>query len=262
MNTNQSAVVIGMGEMGGSFARGLLRLGLTVVPVLRTSDIEQIAEKIPEPAITLVTVGEADLDHALANLPDSWKVSTALIQNELLPRNWQAHDFVDPTVAAVWFEKKAGRSEKVIIPTPSYGPLADLLVTSLATIDVAAVELDSADDLLFELVRKNMYILTANIGGLITKDTVHDLWYNHRPLAQAVADDILPIQEWLTGATLDRDALIAGMVETFDADPGHGSTGRSAPARLARALHHADEAGLEVPKLREIQADLERASRL
>lgn len=247
-----------MGEMGGSFARGFLRHGLTVVPVLRGTNVERVAQQIPEPAVTLVTVGEADLDYALANLPHSWKASTVLIQNELLPRNWQAHNFVDPTVAAVWFEKKSGRTENVMIPTPVYGPLAHLVVASLAKIDVAAIELDSTEDLLFELVRKNMYILTANIGGLITRDTVHDLWYNHRPLAQAVADDILPIQEWLTGTTLDKDALIAGMVETFDADPGHGSTGRSAPARLARALQHADEAGLPAPKLREIQADLER----
>jgi hypothetical protein len=70
------------------------------VPVLRNTDIEQVAEQIPEPAIALVTVGEPDLDRILAALPRGWRFSTVLIQDELLPRNRQAHNFVDPTVAA------------------------------------------------------------------------------------------------------------------------------------------------------------------
>ena len=39
------------------------------------------------------------------------------------------------------------------------------------------------------------------------------------------------------------------MVAAFLADPDHGCTGRSAPARLARAIAHADRAGLAVPEL-------------
>jgi hypothetical protein len=260
MNTNQPAVIVGMGEMGSSFARGLLRNGYSVVPVLRNTDADEVAQLNPNPVVSLVTVGEADLDHSLGALPQQWRDSVVLVQNELLPRNWLAHGYADPTVAAVWFEKKPGRVENVIIPTPVYGPKAELIVSSLATIDVAAVQLTTEDELLYELVRKNMYILTANIGGLLTRDTVHDLWYNHRDVAEEVAAEILPIQEWLTGRTLDRAALIAGMVEAFDADPDHGSTGRSAPARLARALGHADQAGLAVPRMRAIQAQLERDS--
>jgi len=42
------------------------------------------------------------------------------------------------------------------------------------------------------------------------------------------------------------------MLEAFDGDPEHGCTGRSAPARLARAIRQADAAGLAVPRLREI----------
>jgi hypothetical protein len=53
----------------------------------------------------------------------------------------------------------------------------------------------------------------------------------------------------------DRDALIAGMLEAFDGDPGHGCTGRSAPARLARALQHADAFGLSIPTLRALSQD-------
>lgn len=242
--------------MGGSFARGLLRLGYTVVPVLRGTQIEDVATLYPDPELTLVTVGEADLDATLAGLPSPWKSNAGLVQNELLPRSWMPYDIADPTVAVVWFEKKPGRSENSIIPTPLAGPGADLLNRALATIDVPSFVVDGQDELLYELVRKNMYILTVNIGGLMTRESVRDLWYNHRRLAEEVAADILQVQAWLTGADLDEDQLMAGMVDAIDGDPEHGSTGRSAPARLARAISHADEAGLAVPKLREIAASI------
>ena len=257
MNLKDPAIIVGMGEMGGSFARGLLRTGRPVIPVLRQTDPEPISRNVPEPALALVTVGEADLDNTLQSLPLQWRDRIALVQNELLPRNWIAHGYDNPTVAVVWFEKKPGRAENVIIPTPIWGPRAAILVDALQSIDIAAVELPGTADLIYELVRKNMYILTANIAGLVTKGTVHDLWYNNRKLAETVAAEILPIQEWLTGRQLDADRLIAGMVEAFDADPDHGSTGRSAPARLARAIGHAEEAGIDVPRLRDIAASTE-----
>jgi hypothetical protein len=255
MDYSKPAAVVGMGEMGGSFARGLLRLGHTVVPVLRRTDSADVATKYPAPIITMVTVGEVDLAETLANLPDEWKGNTGLVQNELLPRSWQPHGIVDPTVAVVWFEKKPGRPELPIIPTPIYGARAELLVAALATIDVPAFIIEEVDELMYELVRKNVYILTINIGGLVSGGDVHDLWFNHRRLAEEVALDVIDVQEWLAGESLDRERLLAGLVQAIEADPGHGATGRSAPARLARAIEHADRAGLEVPRLRQIAAE-------
>jgi hypothetical protein len=257
MNIDQAAVIVGMGEMGGVFARGLLREGNPVVPILRHTPIDALAIGLPSPQLVLVTVGEADLDDTLTQLPHQWKTRTGLVQNELLPRTWKRHNLDDPTVAVVWFEKKPGRDVKVIIPTPIYGPRAGLLTSALASIDIPVFEVSDEAELMFELVRKNLYILTANIGGLVTKGTVNDLWYNNRALAEDVASDVLDIQQWLTGAELDRRPLVEGMVKAFDGDPDHGSTGRSAPTRLARALDHADQAGLKVPRLREISTMLD-----
>ncbi len=256
MNSDNPAIIVGMGEMGGSFARGLLRLGHPIIPVLRNSPADQIADAHPDPLLTLVTVGEADLDSSLRALPDAWKGNVGLVQNELLPRSWQPHNIVDPTVAVVWFEKKPGRPEMPIIPTPIAGAGAGMLVEALSTIDVPAFVVADDDELHYELVRKNVYIITMNVGGLISGGNVHDLWYNHRGLAEDVARDVIAVQGWLTSAELDPDRYLAGMVEAIDADPVHGATGRSAPARLARAIGFADEAGLDVPKLREISAGL------
>ena len=100
---------------------------------------------------------------------------------------------------------------------------------------------------------KGMYILVSNICGLKVGGTVATLWRDHQELARDVAADVLDIQESLTGALFDREALIAAMVTAFEGDPEHKCMGRSAPQRLARAIAHADAAGLEVPALRALQ---------
>ena len=45
------------------------------------------------------------------------------------------------------------------------------------------------------------------------------------------------------------------MLVAFDGDPEHGCTGRSAPARLTRAIQLADEADLDVATLHRIQSE-------
>ena len=247
-------VLVGIGEMGGVFARGLLRLGHPVIPVTRQSNQEELAKAYPDPQLVLVSVGENDLHATLDQLPPAWHRHIGLLQNELLPRDWEKHQLTDPTVISVWFEKKKGQDAKVLIPSPVYGPRAELLAAALASLDIPTVTLASAQDLCYELVRKNVYILTTNICGLEIGGTVHTLWAEHQPLAVEVANDIMDIQEWLTSQSFDRQQLIDGMVEGMEGDPEHKCMGRSAPGRLARALQFADEAGLAVPRLRAIQA--------
>jgi ketopantoate reductase len=241
-------VLVGVGEMGGVFAKALLKKGHTVIPVIRSTSVEDLAGSEPEPTLVLVTVGEDDLDGVLSSLPASWKNRVALIQNELLPRDWQRHGISDPTIAAVWFEKKPGIDTNVLIPTPIGGPHADLLVDALSGsgIDATAV---TPDQMVEELIAKNLYILVANIAGLQTGGTVSQLWSEHEDLARAVGDEVLEIQEYLVGRAVERDEAYERMLVAFAGDPDHGTTGRSAPRRLARALGHARDAGVEVPTL-------------
>lgn len=250
----KDVVVVGLGQLGRVFAGGLLRTGCRVVPVNRGDRMEAIAAEFPEPELVLVAVAEPDLHAVLGALPSCWKGRVGLIQNELLPRDWEAHDLVDPTVISVWFEKKKGADAKPLIASPVAGPRAGLLVDALASIDLPAREVNAGDELLDELVRKNVYILTTNIAGLKTGGTVSELWTHHEGFASEVDSEVMDIQDWLTGKKLDRNKLIAGMLEAFDGDPAHGCTGRSAPARLARALGHAEQAGLAAPTLRGMQS--------
>lgn len=250
-----TVVVVGIGQLGRVFACGLLRSGCHIVPVNRGDDMRRIAHAHPAPQCVLVTVAEPDLHTVLTAVPDTWRDRLVLVQNELLPRDWEKHQIPKPTVAAVWFEKKPGADCKPLIPTPVYGPHAQLMCAALSALEIPARSIESADQLLYELVRKNVYILTTNIAGILSGGNVGDLWAKHRALANEVALEVMDIQDWLTNRKHDRAKLMDGMLDAFSADPLHACRGRSAPDRLKRNLSFADTASLAVPRLREIASE-------
>ncbi len=249
-------VIVGMGELGELFACGFLKLGYPVYPVIRGMAMASMVSAIPEVELVLVSVGENDLHAVLESVPDEWRSRLGLLQNELLPRDWRRHGIIAPTVIVVWFDKKKGRPFVAVQPTPVCGPKAALLTHALDAIKVPNWEIQGGE-LLYELVRKNLYILTINIAGLKTSGTVSELWCNHQELAKSVANEILDIQEWLAQCRLPRDRLMAGMVEAFDGDPHHICTGRSAPERLQRALKLAKKAQLSTPVLQKIAQEFQ-----
>lgn len=250
----RTVVIIGLGQLGRVFACGLLRSGCSVVPVNRGDELQQVALTHAEPHCVLVAVAEPDLHAVLTAMPASWRDRLVLVQNELLPRDWEKHQIRKPTVASVWFEKKKGEDCKPLIPTPAHGPQAQLICAALSALEIPARSIESVDQLLYELVRKNVYILTTNIAGILSGGNVGDLWTKHRALANQVAHEVMDIQDWLTDRTHDRVKLLDGMLEAFEADLHHSCRGRSAPDRLRRNLGFANSAGLAVPKLREISA--------
>ena len=253
---SKSVVIIGLGEMGGVFARGFLRSGIPVYPVTRTMNVQQAVEAMPNPELVLVAVAENDLQATLTALPKPWKNKIALLQNELLPKDWQQHALDNPTVISVWFEKKKGQDVKVLISSPVFGAGADLIKNALATIDIPAHKVVDESAMEDELILKNVYILTTNICGLVCGGNVEFLWKENNILAREVANEVMDIQTWLTGKTLNREKLINGFVKAIEGDLEHKCMGRSAPARLERAIALADEAGLDIPKIREIKEQL------
>ena len=246
-------VIVGLGQMGGVFAHGLLRAGRVVHPVTRAMTMDAVARELSAPALVLIAVAEDALDGVLASVPDAWRDRLALLQNELLPCDWERHGIDDPTIAIVWFEKKKTTPIHVVVPTVVAGPRAGVLLDALRDLEIPARAIER-EALLFELARKNLYILTSNIAGLEVGGTVSELWSQHRALAFDVAGEVLALEAWRAGEALPREALIAAMVEAFEGDPQHRCTGRSAPARLKRALAHAAQAGIAVPTLERIAA--------
>ncbi len=251
-------IVIGIGEMSGVFTRGLLRAGYPLFPITRDMNINEIAAQVTAPEIILVAVGESDLAPVLEQLPADWKNKTALLQNELLPGDWEKHQIINPTVISVWFEKKKGQDFKVLVPSPVMGPHADIIKTALSTLNIPTWIVKNDSEMLFELVRKNLYILTTNIAGLEVGGDVNSLWNENRELALKVIDDVLTIQNHLTGQEHERERLVEAMVEAINGDLAHQCMGRSAPARLARALDYARENQLEVNELERISKNYSR----
>jgi len=248
----KTVVIWGLGEMGSVFARGLLRLGYTVVPITSSANPDEVAQTTPDPELVLIAVGEITLQSVLKSVPQRWHDRVALLQNELLPADWQQHPFSYPTIISIWFEKKKGMDSKPLISSPAWGPKASLLIGALASLAIPAHEVKTLDEMTYELLRKNVYIIATNIAGLKTGGTVFELWSRHENFARSVVSDVMDIQQVLAGVELPRECLITGILEAFDGDPEHSCMGRSAPARLTRAITQADAAGLDVPTLREI----------
>jgi ketopantoate reductase len=249
-----SIVIIGMGEMASVFARGFLKCGYPVIPVRREDDMQQMAAETGTPALVLLAVGEKDFDSALEQLPEPWRNCLVLLQNELLPSNWLAHKLNDPTVISVWFEKKPGQDYKVVVTSPVHGPLSGKVIEALSSLDIPVQQVNSKADMLFELIRKNLYILTTNICGLECGGNVRELWEFNSILMNKVFDDVLHIQQALSGVNFNRDQLLNAVLKAFEGDPEHGCMGRSAAQRLQRALDIAEQFDLDVPELKRIQA--------
>lgn len=250
-------VVLGIGELGSVFARAFLKNNHPVYPITRATDVDELKTSI-DPELVLVCTAEGDLQSALSSIPDEWKDRVAMMQNELLPRDWESHNFIDPTVISVWFEKKKGMDSKVLISSPTYGSKAKILTESLALIDIPAHVVADDDALLFELVLKNLYILTTNIAGIAIEAgaNVDDLRNNHLELMREVSKDVLTLQGQLTGQDFNESQLEKGMIKAFEGDLEHGCMGRSAPARLNRALELADEFDVKVSTLQKIKDSL------
>ena len=253
---NKPIVVIGIGEMGGVFARGFLGSGHPVYPVNREMDYEKVAKEIPETDFVLISVAEKDLTEVLQKLPDAWKGKVGLLQNELLPYVWEAENIMSPTVMAIWFEKKQGMDVKEILPTAVYGSNALIVKDTLDSLDISCNIINDEKRMLFELVKKNVYVFTINIAGLEVNGTVGELWGNHQELAKQVADEIMDIQERLTTWKLPREELLEEVIQAFHKEPDHKCRGRAAPDRLERALRHAGLYDIKAPALKKIKDKL------
>jgi ketopantoate reductase len=227
---NQAVVVIGMGEIGSVLARGLLKIGYPVYPVTRNMELSEQAKRLTDPVAVIVAVGENDLHPILSKIPKNWQKNLVLIQNELLPRDWQQYSFPSPTLISVWFEKKQGQDVKIVVPSPIYGAQAQLMFDAFKSLNIPAEIITSEATMTTELVRKNYYILTSNIAGLETGGSVGELWRDHQDFARAVIADVHAIQQHLVGGTLDNELLTNAMLVAFEGDLEHGCMGRSAPA--------------------------------
>jgi len=256
MKSKKPIVIVGIGQMGGVFARGFLCAGYPVYPVTSKMTMEESAETFPEPFFVLLAVPENTLSKTLKAVPAKWQGKLGLLQNELLPCVWEKENIKNPTAMAVWFEKKKGMDVHVFQPTPVYGPYAELVRTGLNAVDIPCDVLPDEKTLLTELIKKNLYVLNINIAGLVAGGTTGELWKNHLDLVIRLSNDILDIMDHITQQTCDRKDLIGFMEHILTAEPDHNCRGRVAEDRLARVLQLAEKYDLHPRALNEISRHL------
>lgn len=251
-----SVILVGLGEIGQVLAQGFLKTGHPLIPVTRRQSLPAVLAEYADAQALVLAVGEKELPTLLTQVPASWHERLVLIQNELLPKDWQSAGIVNPTVMSIWFEKKPGKLVKQLMPSPVWGGNAGLMAQALEAIGLNARIVTDLAAMQNELVIKNVYILTTNIAGLKVGGNVETLWREHQPLARSVAMEVIALQEKLIGQTLDPEPLIAGMLAGFEGYPAHGCQGRTAAARLQRALKQAERHGLDLPVMKEIAATM------
>ena len=246
-----NAAVIGIGELGSVFARGLLRSGVVVHPVTRGQPICETLHATTELRLVLVAVGEAELRGVLAEIPGELRHLVALVQNELVPADWQQAGYTEVSGVVVWFEKKPGREVHQVLPSLAYGPKAHLLLEAMRSLAISATAL-APENLACELALKNLYILVHNLAGLVYPETVAALWQRYPDFMRSLTLDVLRHQEARLGRALDRERLVEQLRAAVRADPEHGAAGRTATARLVRVRQQARQLGLELPMLEQI----------
>jgi len=246
-------VIIGMGQLGGIFSTGFLRLGHPVFPMLRGDQPFKLADEI-QPHMVVAAVGETDLDDLLNAVPEGWKDRILLLGNEILPANWLANNIQNPTVISVQFEVKPGQPVVVDRPSPVYGPQADLIIAALKRLSIPAIKINDLEAMTHHLVLKNLYILTLNLGGLATDATAGELLDQHQELTERVWTDLFELQQAMTEIRLDQTALMKQTMDYLALAPNRRA-GRSAGARLARALDRAQALRIDVSTLTKIKQE-------
>jgi ketopantoate reductase len=252
---NPNIVVVGMGQLGEVFARCFLRAGFTTVPVLRSQSIEGRVDEGTR--LLLLAVGEADLDQALASVPNELLPQVVLLQNELRPASFSSRYQADskksgPTILVVWFEKKGERPPVVVLPSVLFGPQSELMQQALAKMDLPARRIDGPAELAHELALKNLYILGLNLSGLRGASRAGELLDAGAPF-EALVDELISLEQAGQRAAnwdveLDHQRLRRDLELSIQADPNHGCAGRTAPERLARTLELGEKWGVALPE--------------
>ena len=245
-------VIVGLGQMGRVFAKGFLCAGYPVYPVTSGMSMAEAAAQMTAPGFVLLAVPENILPDVLDQVPSVWKDKLGLLQNELLPHVWEAAGIQAPTTMAVWFEKKKGKTVHVFQPTQVQGPHADLVRIGLGAAGIACDVVEDDAAMVTELVKKNLYVLTINIAGLVVGGTTGELWTNHSDLVGRISHDVLDVMDRLTGRASDREAMMAFMEHILLSVPDHECRGRVAQDRLQRMVATGKAQGLALPALNEI----------
>ena len=70
---NQPIVILGIGELGGVFAKAFLRNGHPVCPITRSTNISYLVDSIPQTELVLVSVDEKYFKSVIKTITAAWR---------------------------------------------------------------------------------------------------------------------------------------------------------------------------------------------
>ena len=248
-------VVWGPGELGRWFGGAALRLGMRVTPITRGMNPREAMAGLDHETPILVAVGESELENVLSAMPEVRKSSVLLLQNELFAPMWQRHH-VRPTVMVPWLLKKRGQPELVGRATRVHGVHADLVAALHRVLGVPCTTLEDVSAVHQALVEKYAFILTINALGLVHDATLFELLSLEPVRVKALSAEATRLGAALSNASIDETESVNATYEGMRALGTIRARGRTAGARVKRALAQASARELELPVLEQLAKEV------
>lgn len=241
-------VVYGVGELGQLYGSGALRAGVRVTPVTRSVPPSEALANLSADVPVLVAVQESSLDEVLASLPEARRDAVILLQNDLFPSRYRKVG-VRPTVIVPWLLKKRGTPLTIARATPVFGRHAALVHAIHEVLGVPSAELADERALHQAMVEKYAFILGINALGLLRDRTLAG-WLQEDPLrVRALTTEAAELGAALCETTIDHAACDRVVREAFHGLSTMSARGRTAEARVRRALEQASALKLDLPEL-------------
>jgi hypothetical protein len=245
-------IVVGLGELGRLYGGAALRAGLRVTPWTREQRPEEALASLSEDTPVLLAVGEDALTLALQSLPEPRRRHSIWLQNELFPRDWAELE-EPPTVLVPWLLQKRGKPLIVLHPSPVFGRHAELVLAMHRAIDIPALRIEPVCGA--EALRdKYAFIVAMNALGL-SSDAPLGWFLEHE---QGLIESVLRESAELAGKVCEvspAHAHVAALARTaFEALRDISPRGRTAAARIERALERATHHRLTLPTLERLYA--------
>ena len=252
MSSSHEMLVFGAGQLGQLYAAGALRLGIRVWPLTRQMDADQTMAAFPDGHPILLGVAEASFADALRKIPDSRRQDVVLVQNELFPAQLAEWGLDKATVLTVWLSKKKGRPIEVARTSSAYGRHAALFHRMHQALELPSTVLTSAEELHTDIAAKFTFILTINALGLVENLSLGQWLEKDHTQVSRLIDEARALAQMHLQANVDAAQTRQRVMEAMEGLHDYPAKGRSAKARLSKALDDAARFELDLPCLRQI----------
>lgn len=255
MSSPSELLIFGVGQLGQLYAAGALRLGIRVWPLTRQMDPEAVLATFPVGEPILLGVSEAAFADALQMIPLARRGDVVLVQNELFPNQLREWGLENATILTVWLSKKKGRPIEVARTSSAFGPHATRFHQMHNALDLPSIVLDTRSALHGDIAAKFTFILTINALGLLENLSLGQWLEKDATQVSHLIDEARALAQVHLQEEVDAAQIRRWVMEAMEGLRDYPARGRSAEARLKKALSDAERFALELPALRKVASE-------